>query len=122
MPTAEVGAGEPKRHGDKEEEDGGTLATLTRRRPHTGCPELPQDEALLTLCQRQEEFVGFDTLLTETEAHSSLNPGKGWYTIHVSREIPASTPTARGLLCYVVPSPACFLFFVFPFVGCTWGL
>ena len=32
-------------------------ATLTRGRPHTGRPELPQDEALLALGQSQEEFI-----------------------------------------------------------------
>lgn len=57
--------------------DKGAWATLTRGGPHTGCPELPQDEALLALSQRQEEFIGFYALLTETEAHGILNGGRG---------------------------------------------
>lgn len=66
----EVGDETGKRHKE-------ARATLTRGGPHTSCPELPQDEALLTLSQRQEEFIGFYALLTETEAHGILNGGRG---------------------------------------------
>lgn len=74
-PTAET-------EGRRPEEVGGTTsrgcrdpATLTRGRPHTGRPELPQDEALLALGQSQEEFIGFDALLAEREAHGIISLG-----------------------------------------------
>lgn len=68
------GTAEQKRRGTRRKREGDTL---TRRGPHAGCPELPQDKALLTLSQCQEEFIGFYALLTETEAHSVLNSGRG---------------------------------------------
>lgn len=75
-------------------------ATLTRGGPHTGCPELPQDEALLALGQRQEEFIGFYALLTETEAHGILNGGRGpgGSLLHCSHQLPicfSASPSSK---------------------------
>lgn len=119
--------------GRRKEGDGGTPATLTRRRPHTSRAELPQDEALLALGQRQEEFIGFDALLTETEAHGILNLGRGWRASPMQRRARggkqlgtwlSASPSmsarkypgillarARVLLCYVASSPDPFFFF-----------
>lgn len=61
---------EQKRSGAEGGRGVGARATLTRGGPHAGRPELPQDEALLTLSQGQEELVGFYALLAATQARA----------------------------------------------------
>lgn len=77
-------------------------ATLTRGGPHTSRPELPQDEALLALGQCQEEFVGLDALLAETEAYGALSSS----SLCTAPDLPLGLlGKARGMLCYDVPLP-----------------
>lgn len=113
MPTAKMGAVQQstaREAGDKEEEEeegggGGTQATLTRGGAHTGCPELPQDEALLALRQRQEELVGFHALLTERKhTASSL-----WRTAPLQGSSAPSRPTSASLAREARTHPPVFL-------------
>lgn len=89
-------------------------ATLTRGRPHTGRPELPQDEALLALSQSQEEFIGFDALLAETEAHGAVSSGgeasplvQGWAQppARVGKDTPTVTHGQSGACSALWPAP-----------------
>lgn len=86
-------------------------ATLTRGGSHACRPELPQDEALLALGQRQEEFVGFYALLAETE-HRQLSSGWARTAAPSRSAVPAGSSPAScqspGVPCYAVPLPSNF--------------
>lgn len=82
-----------RRDGDEMRERDRGRATLTRGGPHAGRPELPQDEALLALGQRQEELVGFYALLTATEAQA-LSWGQAADAASSPLAVPASSSPA----------------------------
>lgn len=96
-----------------------TQGKLTRGGAHAGRSELPQDEALLTLSQCEEELIGFYALLTETKhrapstlAGTGSQPFPGWeqltiwlsLTIHIKEESTQeyALEKACGLLCMLV--------------------
>lgn len=74
----------------------GARATLTRGGPHAGRPELPQDEALLALGQRQQQLVGFDALLAATEAQAASARLGGADGLATAPGLPLAPSCRRG--------------------------